>query len=323
MSGALPTLLNRRDFCGIGVAAALGSIGCFGSGASDETRGFGELDAVWGIHGVVGERMHKPRAIAIDPDDNLYVVDFTARILVYDAEGNFLRSWQTPESENGRPTGLTYDATRDQLMVADTHYYRVLFYTPEGELVDDATIGGVNGKEPGEFGFVTDAVRDSQGRLFVAEYGDNDRIQVFSPEGEYLRGWGSHGSEPGQFRRPQNLALDAEDNLWVCDACNHRMQVFDAEGTLLAIWGTEGSGEGGLYYPYDIAFDDAGDLFLCEYGNHRLQKFSADGQPLGTWGSQGREPGNLWDPWALVRDSRGKLHVLDTGNHRVQRVSIG
>ncbi|TWT47589.1 NHL repeat-containing protein [Botrimarina hoheduenensis] len=329
--------LDRRRFCqaasaaaGLGGWSLLGGAGLFGGaglalsgcGPAAAEKGFGRLEAVWGRRGIVEGRMSKPRAIAIDPQDQLYIVDFTARILVFDDQGNFLRSWQTPESTNGRPTGLTFDASRNELLVADTHYYRVLFYTPAGELLTDRTVGGVNGKGPGEFGFVTDAVRDSTGCLYVSEYGDNDRVQKFSPDGEYLLGWGSHGSEPGQFRRPQNLVIDPQDRIWVCDACNHRLQLFDPQGELIGLWGTEGSDEGQLYYPYDMALDPDGNFYVCEYGNHRLQKFSPAGVPLGVWGGQGREPGQLWDPWALVRDSRGRLHVLDTGNHRVQRIAV-
>ena len=282
----------------------------------------GRHDSVWGVHGIVDGRMHKPRAMAIDPQDRLYIVDFTARILVYDADGRYLRGWKTPESESGRPTGLTFDPQRNELLVADTHYYRVLHYTLDGKLIEDRTVGGVNGKAPGEFGFVTDAVRDSQGNLYVAEYGDNDRVQKFTPDGEFVLQWGSHGRELGQFKRPQNLLIDSEDRLWVCDACNHRMQVFDTEGELLFHWGVEGSATGQLYYPYDIVMDPAGDLYVCEYGNHRIQKFNQAGESLGVWGTQGSADGELWDPWALVLDSQSRLHILDTHNHRVQRVRV-
>jgi hypothetical protein len=34
--------------------------------------------------------------VAIDAQDNLYLVDMTARIQVFDAEGNYLRGWETP-----------------------------------------------------------------------------------------------------------------------------------------------------------------------------------------------------------------------------------
>lgn len=311
--------LGRREW--LAAAGAALAAGCLPPSA-DAGATFGRLDKVWGVHGIAGERMHKPRAMAIDPDDRLYLVDFTARILVYDADSKFLHGWKTPVSENGRPTGLTFDPVANELLVADTHYFRVLAYTPEGELKEDRTLGGVNGKGPGEFGFVTDAVRDADECLYVSEYGDNDRIQRFSPDGEFLNQWGSHGTGESQFKRPQNLLIDAQQRVWACDACNHRMKAFSPEGELLVSWGVEGSGPGELYYPYDMVMDPAGDLYVVEYGNHRVQKFSQEGESLGVWGEQGSGPGQLWSPWALVQDSRGRLHVLDTQNHRVQRVIV-
>ncbi|MEQ8848328.1 NHL repeat-containing protein [Botrimarina sp.] len=321
-SAAPDPLFDRRSF--VAGAASAVVLSCFGcdSGADASLSSFGRLEAVWGTHGIVGGRMHKPRAMAIDPSDRLYLVDFTARILAYEADGEFLHGWQTPESHNGRPTGLTFDPVDNELLVADTHYYRVLAYTPDGRLKPEHTIGGVNGRGEGEFGFVTDVARDSSGCYYVSEYGDNDRIQKFSPEREYLLQWGSHGSGELQFKRPNNLMIDPDDRVWVCDACNHRVKVFDSSGELLFAWGTEGSGPGELYYPYDIVRDHEGDLYIAEFGNHRVQKFTPDGQPLGVWGSQGSGDGQLWDPWALVLDSEGRLHVLDTRNHRVQRVEV-
>ena len=51
----------------------------------------------------------------------------------------------------------------------------------------------------GEFQFVTDAAQDAEGNYYVAQYGEYDRIQKFSPEREFLLSWGEHGHEPGQF----------------------------------------------------------------------------------------------------------------------------
>jgi DNA-binding beta-propeller fold protein YncE len=289
------------------------------AGCDEEGASMGRLEKVWGRRGISAGRLQKPRAMAIDADDQLYLVDMTARIQVFDADGNYLRGWQTPVHAAGRPTGLSFDR-RGRLLVADTHYYRVLVYSPAGELLQ--TIGGVQGPSPGEFGLVTDAVEDSSGNLYVSEYGEFDRIQKFSPEGKFLLQWGGHGAEPGQFMRPQNMVLDEQDQLWVADACNHRVQVFDREGRLVRFWGEEGSEPGQLYYPYDLVFDDDGNLIVCEWGNNRVQKFSRSGQSLGCWGRRGREPGELDHPWALVRDSRGRIHVLDSQNHRVQRITM-
>jgi DNA-binding beta-propeller fold protein YncE len=309
---------NRRGrpktvaLLGAVLAAAL-LTGCTGAGGGDAP------EFVWGKQGVAPGDFQKPRAIAINDQDELFIVDMTARIQVFDADGKYLRSWRTPVSANGRPTGLSI-AKNGRLLVPDTHYYRVLQYEPDGTLLESATIGGEPGNEPGQFGWPTDVAEDSAGNIYVSEYGDHDRIQKFSPAGEYLLQWGGTGEEPGQFRRPQSIAIDADDRLYIADACNHRIQVFDTEGKLIEIWGKEGSAVGELYYPYGLALDGKGHLYVCEYGNERIQKFDLKGKSLGTWGGQGREPGQLRNPWAIAFDSKGRLHVVDSNNHRVQRV---
>ena len=255
--------------------------------------------------------------MAVDGSDRIYVVDMTARIQVFDAEGRFLRSWSTPDHEFGKPTGISIGID-GRVLVADTHYYRVLIYSPEGRLVE--TLGNGKGEGPGEFGLVTDAVQDSDGNFYVAEYGEYDRIQKFSPAGEYLLQWGGHGSEPGQFIRPQNLAIDEKNQVWVADACNHRIQIFDSEGNFQRMVGREGGAVGQLQYPYDLVLAKDGSLLISEFGSHRIQRWSRDGQFLGAWGSHGRGEGQLFNPWALVQDSTGRIHILDTNNHRVQVV---
>ncbi len=289
------------------------------AGCGSDPDSIGRLEKVWGQLGIVEGRLQKPRAMAIDARDQLYIVDWTARIQVFDAEGNYLRGWQTPEHVNGRPTGISID--RDgRVLVADTHYYRVLIYSPDGALL--RTIGGTKGEQPGQFGFVTDVAQDSHGDYYVSEYGEYDRVQKFTRDGQFILQWGGHGSEPGRFSRPQSLAVDEQDRIWVTDACNHRIQVFDREGSRLFHWGSQGALPGELYYPYGLVLGPDQTVYVAEYGNHRVQKFARDGRPLGCWGTHGRQPGQLYNPWAVVRDSRGRIHVLDTNNHRVQTVRM-
>jgi sugar lactone lactonase YvrE len=297
-------------------------VGCTGASAGSSSPGEGRLELAWGGPGTREGRFQKPRAIAIDASDQLYIVDFRACIQVFDADGQFIRQWRTPESKLGRPTGLSID-NDGNLMVADTHYHRILFYTPQGESLRAKTLGGKPGRGPGEFGFVTDVVQDSRGNYYVAEYGDFDRIQKFDSRGNFLFQWGSHGDALGQFARPQAIALDGNDHLWVVDSCNHRVQAFDATGgeaKLVRHWGQRGHEPGELYYPYGIALDGRGHVYLCEYGNHRVQKFTLDGRSLGCWGREGRNDSELFNPWSLVLDRQSRLHVLDSNNHRVQRV---
>ncbi len=287
--------------------------GCGPEGASTP-------DLVWGIHGTRFGWLQKPRVAAFDLADHLYIADLTDRIQVFDRDGRYLRGWRTPDLNVDGPSGLTVDR-HGRILVADTHFYRVLVYGDDGTLLFQ--IGdGIQGTTPGRFGYPTDAVIDRAGNFYVAEYGENDRIQVFSPEGRWLRQWGGHGYAPGEFLRPRALAIDEDDRIYVADSCNHRIQVFDTEGQLLALWGERGTAPGQMSYPYDVALGPDDTLYVCEYGNQRVQKFQRDGQPLGTWGGPGRGPGQLNNPWALAVDGRGAVSVVDSNNHRVQRFRL-
>jgi DNA-binding beta-propeller fold protein YncE len=276
-----------------------------------------EPELVWGIHGRKPGWIHKPRVAAFDAEDHLFMADLTDRIQVFDRDGKFIRSWSTPEFNVDGPSGLTVDRF-GRLLVADTHFYRVLVYDREGKIL--LQIGdGVQGSTPGRFGYPTDVVIDKAGNFYVSEYGENDRIQVFSPEGKWLRQWGGHGYEPGEFLRPRAMAIDDEDRIYVADSTNNRIQVFDTQGKLLRVWGEKGDGPGQMYYPFDLAIGPDGCLYVCEFGNSRVQKFTLDGKSLGIWGEAGRGHGQLFNPWALAVDSRGAVSVIDSNNHRVQR----
>lgn len=319
MASDLAGLVDRRQ-SGFARAAAIlagAVVLALLAGCGDAEPG-GRLQQAWGRPGFSEGRFQKPRAMAIDAHDQIYIVDMTARIQVFDTAGHYLRSWKTPEFKNGRPTGMSMgrDGT---LLVADTHYHRVLVYSPTGELLRTF---GHPGQGPGEFSLVTNVVQDSQGNLYTGEYSDCDRIQKFSADGKFLLQWGGHGSEPGQLSRPQGLTIDRQDHLWVADACNHRIQVFDGQGKLLRIWGKAGSRPGELYYPYCIAVAEDGNVWVVEYGNSRVQKFTPEGKSLGCWGSEGRREGQLFNPWALVADHHGWLYVLDSSNHRVQKIAM-
>jgi DNA-binding beta-propeller fold protein YncE len=273
---------------------------------------------VWGRRGIQPGDFVRPRAIAIDPQDRLYIVDFTARVQVYDTDGKYLGpTWTTPDFRNGRPSGLSID--RDgHLIVSDSHYHCFRIYDENGKELH--RFGGEDGSQPGQYGYVSDVVQDAEGHYYVSEYKSNERITKLDAEGHVLACWGEPGTEPGQFSHIRALALGPDGLLYVADACNHRVQVFDRDGKLVRTWGGPGEEPGKLGYPYDLAFGTKGELYVVEFGNNRVQKFDVEGHTLGCWGGPGREPGKLHSPWALAVDSQGRVHVVDTENHRVQRI---
>lgn len=321
------TFLQNAFAASTGIACAstislLGtSQGCTGTAAAKSS----DLpDLIFGQRGLADGRFQKPRAIAIDQQDQIYVADKTGRIQVFDDTGKFIRGWRTPEIESGKPTGLSID--RDGiLMVSDTHYYRFLFYTPQGELLENRTIGGTNGPEPGQFAFVTDIIRAPNGEFLCGEYGEFDRIHRYSEDGKYIDRMGEHGNGPLQFSRPQSFCIDGEGLLWVADACNHRIQILDwrtSTPRFVKTIGTQGNAAGELQYPYGIALAKDGTILVSEFGNHRVQKLDLSGKPLASWGSPGNEPGQLNQPWATATDSRNRVYVVDSGNNRIQRFRI-
>ena len=69
---------------------------------------------------------------------------------------------------------------------------------------------------------------DASGNVYVADFGNN-RVQVFIPEGRFLRKWGSEGRGDGQFGGPIGIAVDGSGNVYVADRDNHRVQVFSVD----------------------------------------------------------------------------------------------
>jgi streptogramin lyase len=304
----------RTPFRWLALLLLLVCTGCGGSGSVPEL--------VWGERGIKGGELVKPRAIAIGPDDHLYIVDWTARIQAFDRNGKYLGvTWHTPDYRNGRPSGLSVDG-QGNVVVSDSHYHCVRVYSPDGKELK--MFGGDAGSEPGQLGYVSDALCDKAGNFYVAEFGENQRISKFDPNGKFIKCWGSPGSEINQFARIRAMTLGPDGNLYAADACNHRIQVFTTDGVFVRAFGTPGTEPGELSYPYDVACSAGSTpyLYVVEYGNSRVQKFTLDGQSLGVWGGSGRAPGQLCSPWALAVDSRGRVHVLDSMNDRVQRIDF-
>ncbi|KAA1257851.1 NHL repeat protein [Rubripirellula obstinata] len=323
-----PLPINRRNFAWLSTAIAIG--GSVTSGCVPVGDG-SQADLVWGKYGFSEGRFRTPRAITIDDQDQLYIADKTGRIQVFDGDGNLLRFWSTPQSDNGKPTGLSIQTAQQaddgvpKLLVADTHYYRMLAYTLDGELIESKTIGGVAGHGPGEFAFVTDAISDDEGCFYVGEYNASDRIQKFDPDGKFISQWGGTGDQPGKFVRPQSLLIH-NNVLWITDACNHRIQRFDLSvgdvPELIDVWGEPGDAPGQFYYPYDLTLMPDDSVLVVEYKNNRVQNLTPEGKPIGVWGSPGMQAGMLNGPWGVAVDSMNRIFVIDSYNHRVQRIEI-
>jgi ABC-type Fe3+ transport system permease subunit/DNA-binding beta-propeller fold protein YncE len=305
-------------------AVALTAVALLLTGCTERSDGAAPLDSRWfsrveilGTRGRGPGQFNKPRSVAVDRDDNLYVVDMTGRVQKFAPDGRYLLAWQMPETDLGRAKGLGVDLA-GRIMVVEPHYSRVNHFTPDGTL---ALQWGTHGTNVGQLTLPRAVASNRRGEIWTCEYTGAERVQRFSPDGTAcLAAFGRFGSAPGEFNRAEGLCVDAQDRLYVADSCNHRIQVFDAAGRWLRTYGRAGAGPGALSYPYDIRVDAEGTQFVCEFGNSRIQVFDAEDRPVEIIGRAGAAPGQFSNPWGLALDSRGNLYVADAGNHRVQKL---
>lgn len=288
----------------------LGCAGCSGGAGLDGLP----PEKIFGDHGLGPGQFYFPRAIAVAPDGKVFVVDKYARIQRFSADGDYETGWQMPEWKAGKPTGLYVDP-RGRLFVADTHYHRVMIFNRDG---NEMARFGCSGEELGQFIYPTTVATDAEGNIYVAEYGGNDRITRFTPDFKPVASFGGKDAGEASLLRPQNMAIDTDDTLWVTDACHHRICRFNRNGKLISQFGMPGRQPGRLQYPYGITLCPNGNLLVCEFGNVRIQWFDRTGRYLGSWGTPGHGTGQLATPWGVATGPDGRIYVLDSGNHRVQ-----
>ncbi len=211
-------------------------------------------------------------------------------------------------------------------------------YTEKRVDLEAHLIWGQVGTAPGQFNHPRGLAVGPDGNLYIVD-SDNARIQVFAPDGAFLRTWGSFceietgqgcvdpdGDGPlqpgdGQFREPWGIAVAPNGRVYVADTWNHRIQVFDETGAFLTKWGTfaETSTLPDRFYgPRDVVVDALGHVYVSDTGNERVMVFDAEGNFLDQWGTEGSAPGQFAEPVGLALDEAGNLYVADTWNRRVQ-----
>ena len=169
----------------------------------------------------------------------------------------------------------------------------------------------------------TQAIVASDGLVYVTDGYFHARVAVFTPEGRFVRDWGSKGFERGQLQTPHALTQTPDGALVVADRDNGRLQRFTTSGRLLASIRSDALGR-----PWSVAHAGDGSLFVADGGDQRpgaeragIVELDGQGQVVRRFASFGSANGELDEPHMLAVSAEREVFVAELGNRRLQRFS--
>lgn len=173
------------------------------------------------------------------------------------------------------------------------------------------------GEVRGKFKLPCGVAVDSEGKILVADC-HNHRIQIFDPQGRFLKSIGNLGDKNGQLNNPTDVAVDKQGNIVVCDKDNHRIQRFTKDGVFINKFGGYGENQGKLKRPWGVSLGNDDEIVVTDRKNSRIQIFKEDGSLLRVIGCHGKGQGELDQPYHAIIDSKGNIFVTDSNNHAVK-----
>jgi DNA-binding beta-propeller fold protein YncE len=231
----------------------------------------GELLAIWGDQFEKGAHgLHLRREA---DGEYLYFTDVARHCVVKcTLDGRELWTLGTPGQAGAagepfnRPTDVAFTPEGDFYVSDGYGNARVHHYDPDRKLIRS---WGEPGTGPGQFNLVHDVWFDTRGgrrRLWVCDR-TNNRLQIFTPEGEFVE------EKPG-FRRPNGVWIDPAGFMYVAEL-DARVTILDPDDRVVARLGGEpDASPGGLLKPHAVWGDSRGDLYVAEVEDGaRIQKF--------------------------------------------------
>ena len=151
--------------------------------------------------------------IFIDDDDNIYCVERETHVMhKFTTDGELLMTLGTMDKPGaeGEPFNLPTDLALGpdgEMYISDGYgNARIHKYSPDGELIKS---WGKPGTGPGEFDLPHCVRVDPCNRLMVADR-ENNRIQFFTLDGEYIEEW-------GDLLQPDTIFIDEDDLVYVAE----------------------------------------------------------------------------------------------------------
>ena len=253
-------------------------------------------------------------AVRVDKDDNIWAVDKGSDMIIrFNPEGRVVMVFgrKKEASDDGaepwkrvnpprpavdgqfrQPTDVTWD-TQGNIFISDGYINsRVAKYDKNGDWVKQ---WGTPGKEPGQFNTPHSIAADAKGNIYVADRG-NRRIQVFDPEGTFLR------------EIKINVPLPPVIHMWM--------------GNPPASAPQNGTMAGGAPWAICISPGPTQYLYSSDAYPGRIYKLTLDGQVLGTIGSMGRQLKQFGWIHEMACPSENEIYVAEILNWRVQKLLL-
>lgn len=236
------------------------------------------------------------RGIAATDKDNIYISEQypNYKVYQYDSSGNRKKELDA----NGGiywPLGICF--RNDYIFIANGEYI-------EKFDADGNYIKSYNFSCEYPSSYLYDVAIDSNSN-YIVSYFQNNIVRKYDSQGNliFTLGTQSHydegSNDDGKFWSPRGVAVDSQNNIYVCDAFNYRVQKFDSDGNFLLKFGSKGSGNGQFNMPWDVCIDNENNLYISDLLNNRIQVFSSSGNFIRSIGTQGSGNGQFNMPMAI------------------------
>jgi DNA-binding beta-propeller fold protein YncE len=217
------------------------------------------------------EYIKSAHGLRIDHENNVWLTDTGYhQVFKFDPQGKLLLTLgKKGEPGSGpdhfdRPTDVAVTPAGDFYVSDGYGNSRVLKFSKDGKLLRQ---WGKKGTGPGEFNLPHAICLDAQGKVYVADR-ENNRIQVFDPDGKFLAEWKESGA-------PYGLFLTRDGQMFIADGVANWVKVLDRDGKSLGRWGSKGAAPGQFAMPHMLCVDSQGAVYVAEVDGQRVQKFVA------------------------------------------------
>ncbi|XP_070573607.1 titin homolog [Ptychodera flava] len=165
----------------------------------------------------------RPVSIAVSQDNFYFILDDkNLQVVVCNQDDKIIRLINLPEDTKPWCIALV----REFVLVTEVIGHRILKYTQGGQFV--AEVGG-QGHGKTKFNFPYFIAASSRDVISVSDYW-NHCIKCFDTDFNYLYQYGQYGGGDGWLGNAHSIAVDGNDNVYVCDEGNDRIAKWSSDG---------------------------------------------------------------------------------------------